>query len=145
MASRYWVGGAGTWDGTSTTHWSATSGGAGGASVPTSADDVFFDANSGSGVLNCAGDVDIGTRSCRNLSFTTNNITRGNYFNVHVWGTVDWPDTVWPNLDPSIRFYGASTSTVHSWSNIGTRSAVTLTIRGGTFYPHANNYHLITI
>ena len=41
MASRYWVGGTGNWDAT-TTHWSATSGGAGGASVPTSADDVFF-------------------------------------------------------------------------------------------------------
>lgn len=46
MANRYWVGGSGTWDTTSTTHWSATSGGSGGASVPTSADAVFFDAHS---------------------------------------------------------------------------------------------------
>ena len=29
MADRYWVGGAGTWDATTTTNWSATSGGAG--------------------------------------------------------------------------------------------------------------------
>lgn len=43
MASRYWVGGAGTWDASDTTHWSASSGGAGGASVPTSVDDVIFD------------------------------------------------------------------------------------------------------
>jgi len=43
MANRYWVGGSGTWDATSTTHWSATSGGASGASVPTTADNVFFD------------------------------------------------------------------------------------------------------
>lgn len=49
MASRYWVGGTGTWDNSSTTHWSATSGGASGASVPTLADDVFFDENSFSG------------------------------------------------------------------------------------------------
>lgn len=42
MADRFWVGGAGTWSTTSTTNWSATSGGAGGASVPTAADSVFF-------------------------------------------------------------------------------------------------------
>jgi len=47
MANRYWVGGTGTWD-TTTTHWSSTSGGASGASVPTSADNVFFDSNSSS-------------------------------------------------------------------------------------------------
>jgi hypothetical protein len=43
MADRYWVGGAGTWNTSSTTNWSATSGGASGASVPTAADSVFFD------------------------------------------------------------------------------------------------------
>ena len=43
MADRYWVGGAGTWDTTSTTNWSTATGGASGASVPTSADSVFFD------------------------------------------------------------------------------------------------------
>ena len=47
MANRYWVGGTGTWDASNTTNWSATSGGAGGASVPTTADTVFFDTNSG--------------------------------------------------------------------------------------------------
>jgi hypothetical protein len=41
--TRYWVGGSGTWDATTTTNWSATSGGSGGASVPTSADTVIFD------------------------------------------------------------------------------------------------------
>jgi len=40
MAARFWVGGSGTWDSTTTANWSATSGGAGGASVPGAADDV---------------------------------------------------------------------------------------------------------
>jgi fibronectin-binding autotransporter adhesin len=40
MAARFWVGGTGTWDSTNTANWSATSGGAGGASVPGAADDV---------------------------------------------------------------------------------------------------------
>lgn len=47
MANRYWVGGTASWDGTAGTKWSETSGGPGGASVPTVADDVFIDANSG--------------------------------------------------------------------------------------------------
>ena len=51
MANRYWVGGGGTWDGTDTSHWSATSGGSSGASVPTSADNVFINASSGAGSI----------------------------------------------------------------------------------------------
>lgn len=51
MASRFWVGGGAStnWDATGNTNWSATSGGANNASVPTTGDDVFFDGNSGSG------------------------------------------------------------------------------------------------
>lgn len=47
MADRYWVGGTNTWNATVGTKWATTSGGAGGAAVPTAADDVFFDAASG--------------------------------------------------------------------------------------------------
>ena len=48
MANRYWVpGGSGAWN--NTNNWSNTSGGASGASIPGSADDVYFDANSGNG------------------------------------------------------------------------------------------------
>jgi hypothetical protein len=46
MADRYWVGGTGTWNTTSTTNWSdrsASAGGVGGFSVPTAADNVIFD------------------------------------------------------------------------------------------------------
>jgi len=81
MANRYWVGGTGTWDTTNTANWSATSGGAGGASVPGPTDDVFFDANSGTGVLtlsqvwqsNASSYIDTG--AINNLNFT--NISTG--------------------------------------------------------------------
>ena len=55
MADRYWVLGTGTWDSTTTTNWSTSSGGSGGASVPTASDNVFFDANSnvGTGAFTC--------------------------------------------------------------------------------------------
>jgi hypothetical protein len=54
MAARYWVGGTGTWDASSTTHWSASSGGASGASAPTSADTVIIDSLSGTGTCTTA-------------------------------------------------------------------------------------------
>lgn len=45
MADRFWVGNGGDWS-DAATHWSASSGGAPGASLPTSADSVYFDINS---------------------------------------------------------------------------------------------------
>lgn len=51
MASRFWVGSTGTWDNSDTTHWAATSNGAGGQSVPGASDTVTFDANSGGGTV----------------------------------------------------------------------------------------------
>ena len=50
--ARYWVGGTGTWDASSTTHWSTSSGGSSGASAPNALTTaVYFDANSGGGVV----------------------------------------------------------------------------------------------
>lgn len=51
MANRYWVGGSGIWNATNTANWSATSGGSGGASVPTQTDMVFFNSSSGGGTV----------------------------------------------------------------------------------------------
>lgn len=66
MPDRYWVGGTAAWDGTAGTKWATTSGGAGGASVPTTADAVFFTnlstgtctisaGNTGAASINCTG------------------------------------------------------------------------------------------
>lgn len=65
MASRFWVGGTGTWDGSSTTHWATSSGGGSGASAPTSSDDVTIDANSGGGTITIASGA-----VCNNLTIT---------------------------------------------------------------------------
>ncbi len=54
MANRYWVGGTATWNGVAASKWSTTSGGASGASTPTAADDVFFDAASGAAIVTLA-------------------------------------------------------------------------------------------
>lgn len=66
MANRYWVGGNATWDATAGTKWSATSGGAGGASVPTAADIALFDAASGASTVT----IGSGTAICLQLNMT---------------------------------------------------------------------------
>lgn len=69
MANRYWVGGSGTWASTGTTNWSASSGGASGASAPTTADAVIFDANSNTGTNDFT--VTLGTNpACLTLNTT---------------------------------------------------------------------------
>lgn len=49
MATYYWVGGNGTWNNSSTTNWSTSSGGSGGSGPPTNADTAIFDTASASG------------------------------------------------------------------------------------------------
>lgn len=70
MANRYWVGGSGTWNTTSTTNWSASSGGAGGASVPTASDAVFFDSASGSGTCTTSAGA-----TCSTLTINTSTLS----------------------------------------------------------------------
>lgn len=71
--ARYWVGGAGNWDASDTTHWAASSGGAGGQSVPTSSDDVIFDSASNAVAYTCTVAASV---SCANL--TMGNPAAGN-------------------------------------------------------------------
>lgn len=69
MADRYWVGGTGNWS--DTARWSTSSGGASGASVPTSADNVFFNDNSAAGTFT----VTIDTASAVCGAFDASGIT----------------------------------------------------------------------
>ncbi len=68
MSSRYWVGGTGNWS-NNAAHWSGSSGGSPGASLPISSDDVFVDSNSGFG---SGGTISIDTvlnaSACRNFT-----------------------------------------------------------------------------
>jgi phage baseplate assembly protein gpV len=127
MADRYWVGGTANWDGTAGTKWATTSGGAGGASVPTSADNVFFDANSGAVTvtLNAIGE-------CNNLNFTGFTGT---------WSAVNYPITIYGNLTVvaamtwnggAMTFNGATTGkTVTTNGKTLTGSSLTFNTTGG--------------
>jgi len=68
--TRFWVGNGGNWS-DNTNHWSASSGGAPGATLPTTADDVVFDANSFSSSAQTV-DYDV-SPNCKD--FTTTAVT----------------------------------------------------------------------
>lgn len=88
MASRFWVGGTGTWDNATTTNWSATSGGAGGQSVPGSGDTVTFDGSSGGGTVTV------------NTNFSVISVTMGAFT-----GTLDFSAN---NNSPTMQTFSCS-------------------------------------
>jgi len=93
--TRYWVGGTGNWDNATTTRWSATSGGLGGASVPTSADDVIFDAASSAGSYTVTIVATIGAR-CNSLTFAapaSGTVTWAGTAALYIHGNVTLPAT----------------------------------------------------
>jgi hypothetical protein len=63
----YWVGGTGSWS--DPFRWSTSSGGNGGACIPTANDDVFFDAGSGLGAGRIVAVTD-GPAFCRGMNWT---------------------------------------------------------------------------
>lgn len=102
MADRYWVGGTGPWNATSTANWSATSGGASGASAPTAADNVIF--NSASGATSYVV-TPTSAALCKDFSVSG-----------PASGTVTFAGTGAPRVAGSILF---STPGTMVWSNTG--------------------------
>ena len=163
MADRYWVGGTGTWDGTSTANWSASSGGASGASVPTAADNVFFDAGSDAGgiftvtmattprlcndftasgldfTMTLAG-TSIGLTVSGSLTFPATNFTR-TYTGTTTFNATTTGKTITTN---GVAFGGAVTlnGVGGAWT-LGSAfscSTGTLTLTNGTFNTSVSNY-----
>jgi hypothetical protein len=84
MANRYWVGGTNTWNSIAGLKWSATSGGPGGASRPQNVDDVFFDANSGSGTVTIA----FGNAGAKSINCTGFTGTLTGSYQIIVYGSI---------------------------------------------------------
>jgi hypothetical protein len=114
MPNRYWVGGTATWDNTAGTKWATISGGVGGASAPTAADDVFFDANSGSGIVTTAA-----TATCLSANFTNFIGT----FNV----ATNWTISTSLTFGAGMTITGSGTVTKTGLSGTWTSNGVTYT------------------
>lgn len=107
MASRYWVGGTATWDTTAGTKWAATSGGAGGQTVPGASDDVFFDAASGAATVTWDAAASTTVLTINSTGFT------GTHAATTVSKTLAGTGTVWSSPS-SCTITGTPTITVSS-------------------------------
>ncbi len=105
---RYWVGGTGTWDASDTSHWSATSGGAGGASVPTPTDDVHFDASSGGGT------VTITAANALDLDFTGYTGTLAGSGAFDIYGSVTFGAGMTSSYDGEMNFDATDSRNISS-------------------------------
>lgn len=127
MANRYWVGGSGTWNTTSTTNWSLLSGGIGGASVPTAADSVFFD-QAGTYTVTMTGAL-----TCLDITVSAGTVTfaTGTTPTLAVSGSMSLlAGTVWSSTG-AITFNATTTGKTVTTNNISISAAVTFNGTGG--------------
>ncbi|WP_298713901.1 Ig-like domain-containing protein, partial [Chitinophaga sp.] len=110
--ARYWVGGSGDWNDAS--HWSNTSGGPGGACIPTASNDVFFDANSGFTAAAKTVTISVGNAYFRNMDWTgaTNEpiLSKSNTWVAECWGNL----ILNPNafINGQLRMVGPGNATI---------------------------------
>jgi hypothetical protein len=126
--TRYWVGGTGTWDAATTTNWSTSSGGATGASVPTSADAVIFDSlsNATAYTVTCTATQ----LRCAALTFAgplTGNVTWAGTAPLAIHGNFTLPATgLTRSFTGNITYSGSSTGRTITTNGIALNSAVTI-------------------
>ena len=134
MADRYWVGGAGTWDATTTTNWSDTSGGAGGASAPTSIDNVIFDSASNAtlytvtvGTNAVCNDLTVAGPASGNVTFSLTATSR-----LDPYGSMTLPASglVWTGVSGALVTFRATTTGKTVTTNGVTLSGTLVTFNG---------------
>jgi hypothetical protein len=127
--TRYWVGGTGTWDATTTTHWSASSGGATGASVPTSADAVVFDSLSNATAYTVTATAT--QLRCAALTIAgplTGNVTWAGTAPLAIHGNVTFPASgLTRSYTGDITLSGSSTGRTFTTNGISLSSAISIT------------------
>jgi hypothetical protein len=127
MADRYWVGGTGTWDTISTTNWSASSGGASGASVPTASDSVIFDQSSTYTVTLT------GALTCLNFTVSAGTVTFSSTGTLAISGLLSLVSaTVW-SATGTITFAATSGTNTITTNGVSISAPITFDGVGGTF------------
>lgn len=123
---RYWVGGPGYW--TQTAHWSTSSGGASGASIPNSTNDVHFDANSG---LGGGGMIQMSsTPICHDIDFTGIGVIywQNSNYGLSVYG--NFSGTTGLNIKGDLKLYGSGAT----WTNNGSKLQAEIITQAGSSY-----------
>ena len=127
MADRYWVGGTAAWDTTSTAVWSATSGGASGASVPTAADNVIFDSATVYTVTLT------GALTCLSFTVSAGTVTFTSTGTLAVSGSfLIIPGTVW-SATGLITFNSTTTGNTITTNSVSMAASIALSGVGGAW------------
>jgi hypothetical protein len=126
--NRYWVGGTSSWNGTATGKWAYVSGGAAIAREPTASDNVFFDANSGSGTTTIATTI----AKCKNLDFTGFTGTLAGSTSLIISGSLTLSSGMGRTYTGSILFN--STTTGNTITSNGKTLASSITFNGSGGY-----------
>lgn len=138
MATYYWVGGTGTWDATTTTNWSLSSGGSGSAGVPTLVDDVIINSASAGAPFTITG----GVATCRSVTVTTTatNKLTFNDGSFNIYGSLDFQagttgivnsNSIGSALNGTINFRSTTTGNIVNFNGINCNSNTTFNGVGG--------------
>jgi hypothetical protein len=109
MANRYWTAASVDNFWANTANWSTSSGGLGGASVPTSADAVIFDSNSGTGTAQLNGD-----RDALSLNMTGSTKSINGFYNLNIYGNCTFNASTARITSVTLRFIGGGTYTLNT-------------------------------
>ena len=120
----YWRGGTGTWNTTTKTNWSLTSGGTGSVAVPNELDNVIFNTLSNTGTT--AFTVTLSAAICKNFTIDpanpidANMTLAGGTSTLFIYGSVDWSGDnatlLWTGT-PTITFAATTTGETLTWSS----------------------------
>lgn len=144
MATYYWVGGNGTWDASTTTNWSLSSGGGGSAGFPTAADNVIFNSNSGAApvvtvtsavALDCT--IGAPTSGTLTLAFGASTLTLAGNFTCSTTISVTGTGTI--TLSATGKTFAGNGNTFYNLSFTATGFAANATITG------TNTFNSLTI
>ena len=129
-ANKYWIGGTGNWS--DANHWSASSGGASCACVPTATDNVYFDVNS----FTANGEsltIDA-TASCNNMDWTGiaySNILAGSS-DLHIYGSLTLVSAITvSNYSGNLYFQSANAGNTITSAGRSFTDALTINFNGG--------------
>lgn len=129
FGTRFWIGGdvSGTTDWSISGNWATSSSGVGGASVPTSADDVVFDG--GSNGYNCTMTANSSCKSLMTTSAWTKNFSMGGFTLTSV-NAVEFYGTGTLTFDSTLTMTGDGTFEIASGVGTITATSMSLVLQG---------------
>lgn len=153
MAARFWVGGTGTWDASTTTNWAASSGGAGGETVPGSGDTVTFDGSSGGGTVTVNTTVNVTSITMGAFTGTLDFATNDNNVTLVSWSgtgsgtrTLNMGDGTWTITGTTGTVFTNQTSTNFTMNANGSTLLITAALTGTrTIDFGSRTYNIVTL